>query len=199
MSTGKPAKSAVRRQGIRDIVVVLSSYSLSPLPSNPLPNHLSNANDLLSLFFACSPFFSPKTKPKPKVSDTSHFFSLANNSLTEPYFASQSISSLSPSISKKLWEGHWEKKKKGREPLSSSSEGKFNIYVLTNVRELWGSQKMVDVECTCISIPSLLFPGKASQSCALCLGHIHATTNFSTFHLGTLPPCISQGSSEKQN
>lgn len=112
MSTGKPAKSAVRRQGIRDIVVVLSSYSLSPLPSNPLPNHLSNANDLLSLFFACSPFFSPKTKPKPKVSDTSHFFSLANNSLTEPYFASQSISSLSPSISKKLWEGHWEKKKK---------------------------------------------------------------------------------------
>lgn len=61
------------------------------------------------------PSFSPKTKPKPKVSDTSHFFSLANNSLTEPYFASQSISSLSPSISKKLWEGHWEKKKKKEE------------------------------------------------------------------------------------
>lgn len=45
--------------------------------------------------FLLLPSFSPTIKPKPKVSDTSHFFSLANNSLTEPYFASQSISSLS--------------------------------------------------------------------------------------------------------
>ena len=195
MSTGKPAKSAVRRQGIRDIVAVLSSYSLSPLQSNPPPTTCRMLMTYCHYFLLVLPSFSPTTKPKPKVSDTSHFFSLANNSLTEPYFASQSISSLSLSISKKLWEGHWGKKK-GREALSSSSEGKFNI---SNIRELWGSQKMVDVECTCISIPSLLFPGKASQSCALCLGHIHATTNFSTFHLGTLTPCISQGSSEKQN
>ena len=66
MSTGKPAKSVVRRQGIRDIVAVLFSNSLSLLPSHPLPNHLSNANDLLSLFFSSSPFFLPNNKTKAK-------------------------------------------------------------------------------------------------------------------------------------
>ena len=39
--------------------------SLSP-PKQSSPNHLSNANDLLSLFFACSPFFLPNNKTKAK-------------------------------------------------------------------------------------------------------------------------------------
>ena len=117
MSTGKPAKSAVRRQGIRDIVAVLSSYSLSPLQSNPPPTTCRMLMTYCHYFLLVLPSFSPTTKPKPKVSDTSHFFSLANNSLTEPYFASQSISSLSLSISKKLWEGHWGKKKRKRSPF----------------------------------------------------------------------------------
>lgn len=126
--------------------------------------------------------FSPTIKPKPKVSDTSHSSSLANNSET-------TASHLSLFLSLHCRSGNYgqdiEGGKKGKEPFHPALKANSSISPCSPMSEnSEGPQKMVDIECMHL-IPSLylLFPGKASQSCALCLGHIHATTN-----LCYLPP-----------
>ena len=67
------------------------------------------------------PSFSQTTKPKPKVSDTSHFFNLANNSnrtilrISVYYFSLSNSKKLG-----KLWEGHWRGEKKEEKPFHTA-------------------------------------------------------------------------------